>query len=133
MIAVTTVTTGDEPDGQGSPTWPGHVALARDLARERLRGLDARVVGDCLLVVSELVTNAIRHGGGVTLFEIVARAGRVVVSVGDRSGDVPVATAAPGGLLPGGHGWPLVCRLAEKITISPLADGGKAIQVSLAY
>src|SRR5687767_3736300 len=41
------------------------------------------------VVVSELVTNAVRHGGGCVALHLEARAGRVVVSVADESPVLP--------------------------------------------
>lgn len=120
---------GPAPAREGRP---GAIAEARELARRRLRGCDARLVDDCLLVVSELVTNAIRHGGGLVGVDVTALSGRVTVSVQDRSSALPTAAPPSGNWLPGGYGWPLVCRLAQKVTISPLSSGGKTIRVSLA-
>ncbi|WP_212914564.1 ATP-binding protein [Streptomyces sp. TS71-3] len=110
---------------------PSAIAQARDLARRRLRGFDARLVDDCLLVVSELVTNAVRHGGGLVGFDVTARPGHVTVSVRDRSTTLPSTIPPTGQWLPGGYGWPMVCRLAKKITISMPPGGGKAIHVSI--
>jgi anti-sigma regulatory factor (Ser/Thr protein kinase) len=111
---------------------PATIAQARALARSRLRGFDARLVDDCLLVVSELVTNAIRHGGGLAGFDVTALPGHVTVSVQDLSSELPVGARPSGNWLPGGYGWPMVCRLAKQVTISLLEGGGKAIHVSIA-
>ncbi|MFD5149047.1 ATP-binding protein, partial [Streptomyces sp. NPDC058401] len=48
-------------------------ADARRVAREVLAARDVgeRVLGDVLTVVAELVTNAIRHAGGVTGFHVL--------------------------------------------------------------
>ncbi|MFF3645285.1 ATP-binding protein [Streptomyces sp. NPDC002564] len=93
-----------------------------------------RALADILLVVSELLTNALRHGGGVTRFEVGARAEEIRVTVGDRSTDLPrrrtvdQQRARAGG--EGGYGWPLVHQLATGITIT-LERDGKLITVTL--
>ncbi|WP_328558807.1 ATP-binding protein [Streptomyces coelicoflavus] len=85
-------------------------------------------VVDLLLVVSELVTNAIRHGGGLTGFEARPTLEGLWIAVHDNSGEVPRAayafpTTHPGG----GYGWPLVARLARDVVVDPRPGGGKTI------
>lgn len=55
---------------------------------------DEEALSDALLVASELTTNAILHGGGITGFDVDVDAdGQTVrVSVSDRSDRLPVAT-----------------------------------------
>lgn len=88
---------------------------------------------DLLLVVSELVTNALRHGGGLTGFEATPVPGGVRISVHDRSDVVPAAAYGPDfpslGHRAGGYGWPLVVRLARDIDIEKRSAGGKTISV----
>ncbi|WP_329285375.1 ATP-binding protein [Streptomyces sp. NBC_01455] len=109
------------------------VRQALDSAR-RSRGpgatTDATAVGDVLLVASELTTNAMLHGGGVTAFEVIPGEREVRLSVSDRSDDMPTPVrraGGPGTLQIGGHGWPIICRLARDIMISYLRAGGKRI------
>ncbi|MET8409612.1 ATP-binding protein [Streptomyces sp. NPDC005195] len=109
------------------------VRQALDSAR-RSRGAgataDATAVGDVLLVASELTTNAMLHGGGVTAFEVIPGEREVRLSVSDRSEDVPTPVRradGPGTLQIGGHGWPIICLLARDIMISYLRAGGKRI------
>ncbi|MGX1566541.1 ATP-binding protein [Streptomyces sp. NPDC055506] len=91
---------------------------------------DADALSDALLVVSELTTNAILHGGGVTDFRVDVDGPGVRVSVSDRSDELPV-TAPPvdphGRLRHGGHGWPIVCRLSRDVRVADLPAGGKCI------
>ncbi|MER7842272.1 ATP-binding protein [Streptomyces sp. NPDC096040] len=114
-------------------------------ARRAVRGAVARqsvpcaaeALEDALLVTSELTTNAILHGGGITGFDVDVEGCAVRVSVCDRSDSLPVAEQAPDGRdrgRPGGRGWPIVCRLARDVEVAGLPRGGKRITavVSLA-
>jgi anti-sigma regulatory factor (Ser/Thr protein kinase) len=107
-------------------------------ARRAVRGAVARqavpcaaeALNDALLVTSELTTNAILHGGGITGFDVDVDGCAVRVSVSDRSDAVPVAELAPDGRdrgRPGGRGWPIVCRLARDVEVAGLPRGGKRI------
>ncbi|WP_405876103.1 MULTISPECIES: ATP-binding protein [unclassified Streptomyces] len=97
---------------------------------------DPEALGDALLVVSELTTNAILHGGGVTDFRVDVLGTGVRVSVSDRSDRLPV-TREPADPLRrrrvGGHGWPIVCRLAREVRVSELPAGGKCITAVVAF
>ncbi|MFJ4846764.1 MULTISPECIES: ATP-binding protein [unclassified Streptomyces] len=115
----------------GGGTLPASIGEARDMARARLTGLDPERVEDCLLVVSELVTNAFRYGEGVAGFEVLPEPDGIRVSVADHSSRLPVPPQTDGGFLPGGYGWRLVRRLARDIRVTLLARGGKVIQVVL--
>jgi anti-sigma regulatory factor (Ser/Thr protein kinase) len=96
---------------------------------------DKDALGDALLVVSELTTNAIRHGGGVTGFRVDIVEPGVRVSVCDRSDELPVVGDPfdpAGRRRVGGRGWPIVCRLARDVRVSELPAGGKCITVVVA-
>ncbi|MET9150232.1 ATP-binding protein [Streptomyces griseoflavus] len=117
------------------PARPAEVreAVARAVS-ERCRATrtacDTDALADVLLVASELTTNAILHGGGVTDFRVDVSGPGVRLSVSDRSDELPVAvprTDQRGRRRPGGHGWPIVCRLARDIRVSDLPAGGKCI------
>lgn len=85
---------------------------------------------DLLLVVSELVTNAIRHGGGLAGFEVRPVDDGVWIAVRDHSSAVPrAAHAFPTRHRGSGYGWPLVARLAREIAVEPRTGGGKTISV----
>ncbi|MGP3638542.1 ATP-binding protein [Streptomyces sp. 24-1644] len=47
--------------------------------------LDSVIAADALIVTTELVTNAVRHGGGLTLFRIAITDDAFHLSVGDAS------------------------------------------------
>jgi serine phosphatase RsbU (regulator of sigma subunit)/anti-sigma regulatory factor (Ser/Thr protein kinase)/PAS domain-containing protein len=80
--------------------------MARQAFREAFEGrLPSRVEGDALIVVSELVSNAIRHGGART------PSTEVGLHAALRDGVLRIEVTDPGrGFEPGGHG--------------PRADGG---------
>ncbi|MER8007726.1 ATP-binding protein [Streptomyces sp. NPDC094149] len=88
---------------------------------------------DLLLVVSELVTNAIRHGGGLAAFEVAATAEGIRLAVHDNSDDIPDVAYGSGALPVShhghGYGWPLIIRLAREIVIDRRGGGGKTISV----
>lgn len=112
-------------------------SYVRSLVEERWRPASGTAgetaVMDLLLVVSELVANAIRHGGGLAGFEVTPLAEGVRLSVHDYSEAVPSAAYGPG-TLPrthegSGYGWPLILRLAREIQIDRRREGGKTISV----
>ncbi|MFQ6147943.1 ATP-binding protein [Streptomyces sp. SID10815] len=93
---------------------------------------DAHAVSDAQLVASELTTNAILHGGGVTDFHVDVVGPDVRVCVSDRSDRLPVACPPvdrQGRRRLGGRGWPIVCRLARDVEVCDLPSGGKCISV----
>ncbi|GGP96091.1 ATP-binding protein [Streptomyces roseolilacinus] len=115
---------------------PTTAAAARDHVRHLLTtGVgpppSETAVNDILLVTSELVTNALRHGGGVTRFHAALDAHAIRISVTDRSPVLPRTTPRDGAAVPGGYGWPLIQRLSTAITITA-EDGGKTITVVVA-
>ncbi|MFJ5998789.1 ATP-binding protein [Streptomyces sp. NPDC092370] len=126
-----------EPPGghRARPAKPAEARRAVERAvAERCRAThipcDTAALSDALLVASELTTNAILHGGGVTDFQVDVDGPGVRVSVSDRSDALPVTaprTDAHGRLRHGGHGWPIVCRLARDVRVSDLPAGGKCI------
>ncbi|WP_405874148.1 ATP-binding protein [Streptomyces zaomyceticus] len=117
-------------DGSSSVRTP---ADARQLVRHTLAGLGPlrpAQVDDLLLVTSELVTNAHRHGGGVTGFGIGIERDRATVSVSDSSGKSPLYERR-GELPSGGYGWPIVLRLCREVTVDTRSDG-KIIHAAVA-
>ncbi|MGY0020423.1 ATP-binding protein [Streptomyces sp. YJ-C3] len=88
-------------------------------------------LADAQLACSELVSNARRHGGGLAWFQVRAEGGHVVIEVGDHSSALPLSPPRDA-LEPGGFGWALVQRLAEKISVEVRPDGrGKIIRAHL--
>ncbi|MCZ4125463.1 ATP-binding protein [Streptomyces sp. H39-S7] len=116
------------------------IAGARDRTRDFLKGLAddlgqpaiaAEAADSVVLVVSELVTNAVRHGGGSYALELTAHADTIEVAVHDRSPRTPRLRTPDlkGGT--GGFGWPMVNRLAHTTTVTRQA-GGKTISALMA-
>ncbi|MGQ4511267.1 ATP-binding protein [Streptomyces sp. DW26H14] len=118
-------------DTAGLDARPAGAAEARDLTAaylaERVDRVPGPVLDDVLLVVSELVTNALRHAGGVKRLRVALRGGGVEVAVQDGSGERPVVRGHGGDWLPGGYGWPMVSRLAE-VAVVPLGAEGKLVR-----
>ncbi|NNJ07007.1 ATP-binding protein [Streptomyces sp. PKU-MA01144] len=117
------------PPGADEPR-PGSAAAARERVRRLLDGhaaapLPPPVVDDILLVTSELVTNALRHGGGLAAFHAELDGGTVRIRVSDRSPTPPRSELRRRITAPGGFGWPLVQRLSRSVTVdvTPARDG----------
>ncbi|MEU5236085.1 ATP-binding protein [Streptomyces lydicus] len=113
---------------------PASAAEARDHVHALMaacpRPFGEVALTDALLVISELVTNAQRHGGGMTGFRARVTDDHFDVTVEDASpahptlpGERPVGSV-------GGYGWPLVRRLATSVAVTPTARG-KSIHVAL--
>ncbi|MGW0286876.1 ATP-binding protein [Streptomyces sp. NPDC003236] len=104
--------------------------VVAERCRTRAIPCDDDALDDVLLVTSELTTNAILHGGGITGFAVDVDGGGVSVSVSDRSDEVPVVEAPvdeQGRNRLGGRGWPIVCLLARDVSVAGLPRGGKRI------
>ena len=91
---------------------PAAIRRARKTVSDQLWawGLSS-IVDDAEIITSELVTNAIEHGGGVVELRVAALPHRVRISVMDGSPEVP-QVATDRGLQVGGRGLALVERLA---------------------
>lgn len=116
-------------------THPTTAAQARDDLREFFSELSPAPTGECVdnavLVASELVTNALRHAGGLTALSLRADRMTLEIAVRDPS-HAPPRERPPdlsgGG---GGFGWPLVRLLARTVTVNPSGHGGKCVRAVL--
>ena len=88
------------------------------------------VVEVALLLASELVTNAIRHGKGVVQLVVKKFSGRLCVEVSDTGPGRPTARN-PDSHHAGGRGLLLVERLANEWGVAPSPGGGKTVWFTL--
>jgi len=86
----------------------------------------AELAADAALVISELVTNAVRHAGTEVRVALELRDGRLTVSVHDRGPGLP-HLIPPAERDFGGRGLAIVARLAEAWGVAVADDGGKAV------
>ncbi|MGW7578732.1 ATP-binding protein [Streptomyces sp. NPDC054765] len=128
-------------DGPGALRWkcvmrgvPARAAEARNFVHDLLHGtgspVDDLALVDALLVTTELVTNAQRHGDGLTGFTARIVEGCLELAVEDGNQRRPATRAPRGPGATGGYGWPLIQRLAHTVDITPTATG-KTIRVTL--
>ncbi|WP_226026891.1 ATP-binding protein [Streptomyces hyderabadensis] len=117
----------------------GHSAAAiahtRDVARLFVDGLRPsaapRTAETLALVVSELATNSLRHGGGRYTLELTANAEAVDVAVSDPSPARPQERTPDLSGGTGGFGWPMVRHLASRVTVTAGPGRGKTVHVRL--
>ncbi|MFF2226081.1 ATP-binding protein [Streptomyces globisporus] len=132
-----------DPEASGSERATQFPVKTAADAREALANLltasplhTAEVLLDSQLAVTELVSNASRHAGGMTGFDAYLdnRGTRLVVSVEDADPRHPVGEplALRDPTAQGGRGWAMVLALAGSAAIAPLPTGGKRIQVTFA-
>ncbi|MER7730285.1 ATP-binding protein [Streptomyces erythrochromogenes] len=111
-------------------------AQARRAARSHLSGtaggdeecLPPLALDTALLLISELVTNAVRHTGGGCMLEVCLVSDGIDIEVSDTSSEEPRARQ-PDRRGEGGWGWHLVNRLGTDVGIRHHAAGGKTIHV----
>ena len=110
------------------------VADARQAARTWLEGHGAAddVAGRVILVVSELVTNAVRHGGTGWVLSLRRSSddGKVVVRVSDTGPGAPSITLAADDAT-SGRGLALVAALSDGWGWDPSPTGGKVVWAEL--
>ncbi|WP_353945504.1 ATP-binding protein [Streptomyces sp. HUAS MG91] len=85
---------------------------------------------DTLLVVSELIANALRHAGGVTRFSIRLNSDELQLRVSDSSVVRPRALDVEAGQ-PGCYGWAMVRSLCSRLQVTTDA-WGKTVTAALA-
>lgn len=85
---------------------------------------------DAVTIVSELVTNTVRHTHGSCVLTLTVRAGLLDIAVADDSEELPEPRGRPAGGERGGFGLEIVRGLGGAITVVPRL-GGKTVHVSL--
>lgn len=106
-----------------------HVTDLRHAVRNRAEaaGLTGDALYDFVVAVHELVTNAVRHGGGRGRLLLRRHADTLVCDVADHGGGfpdgVPVRTTPPAADTPGGRGILLAQQLTDTLLISDTSDG----------
>jgi signal transduction histidine kinase len=101
------------------------------LDRAAVRGVAVAAVkrGDALLVVSELVTNAVRHAPGPCTLALDLQDGLLQIAVSDTSGSTPQPqTFGPERI--GQHGLEIVLALCTRVNTST-HDRGKTVRAHL--
>ncbi|MFD8565766.1 ATP-binding protein [Streptomyces sp. NPDC059639] len=84
---------------------------------------------DALLVVSELVTNALVHAGGVTRLDVRVEGDEFQLRVSDASRNAPVRVRTLKGS-PGGYGMVVIQRLCARLDVE-IGPEGKTITAAL--
>ncbi|MEV8568270.1 ATP-binding protein [Streptomyces sp. NPDC051322] len=110
-------------------------ADARDAVSGFLAGLHPapppHTTQNLVLLASELVTNALRHAGGVTVLRLRADRRSLEVAVADPSPAYPQDRTPDLTGRTGGFGWPMVQRLARTVAVRSVPDGGKVVSATL--
>ncbi|MFF4319224.1 ATP-binding protein [Streptomyces sp. NPDC001568] len=83
-----------------------------------------------LLIVTELVTNAVRHTAGPCTLDLALHEEGLDIDVTDGSPEQPV-TRPPHVEGTGGWGWILIRHLAREVTVHPTRTGGKTVHACL--
>ncbi|WP_328698173.1 ATP-binding protein [Streptomyces sp. NBC_00342] len=124
------------------PHGPAGVGQARRRMREQLRsrGVPDSVVDDAVLILSELLSNACRHGrplgrhsdvgeGDVRAAWHVDRTGGLTVEVTDGGGPTRPVPATPSVTARGGRGLNIISALAEKWGVRDDSSGEVTVWV----
>ncbi|AUY47790.1 ATP-binding protein [Streptomyces sp. CB01881] len=107
----------------------GGLAFVREALRSWHLADSPPTTDDIVLVAAELLSNAVRHGGGPRDLDLTRHGDRLRVRVTDRSPEPPrLGTRRPGQI--GGHGLVIVDRLAVRWGCYP-DGGGKAVWADL--
>jgi anti-sigma regulatory factor (Ser/Thr protein kinase) len=108
------------------PSVPTGVSKARSLVRTELTGWGhENLIDDCLLIVSELVTNAIRYGGSAYALRLEDREDRLYGEVFDPGGGEP-RQCSPNVDAVSGRGLQIVAAIADDWGVTT-TQGGKVV------
>ncbi|OON82964.1 hypothetical protein B1H18_00075 [Streptomyces tsukubensis] len=106
-------------------------AATMEFLEELRPAVSAHTADSLLLLVSELVANALRHGGGITALRLSAGHDTLDIGVEDPSSMLPQIRPPDLTGRTGGFGWPMIQQLADAVAAHPVEGGGKEIRVSL--
>jgi anti-sigma regulatory factor (Ser/Thr protein kinase) len=111
------------------------VTQARDHVREFLAGsgrpIAPTTLQDGLLVVSELVSNAVVHAPGHCVLHVEYDDGALAIAVHDTNSALPTPRVPDPAAADGGLGWPLLTRLTSHIEVQQDTGGGKTVTAVL--
>ncbi|MGW8725704.1 ATP-binding protein [Streptomyces sp. NPDC055808] len=125
------------------PHGPAGVGKARHTMREQLlgSGVSEPVVDDAVLILSELLSNACRHGrplgradigdGDVKAAWRIDKAGRLTLEVTDGGGPTRPVPATPSVTARGGRGLNIISALAQDWGVRDSASGEVTVWVIL--
>ncbi|WP_432017735.1 ATP-binding protein [Streptomyces hydrogenans] len=107
-------------------------ATARHLAARWLEDTQGRPgrIEDAVLIISELITNVVRHARGPCVLTVTSHGSLVDIAVADESEELPQTSGDAPVDEPGGLGYPLIRGLGGQIKVVP-ALGGKTVHVVL--
>lgn len=115
------------------PFAPEAAAHGRSFVRHCAAGMDAAVVDDAELLVSEVVSNAVLHGAPAVRLTVLADETSLSVRVADGSSRLPTLRAAAAPDVPYGRGLQIVELLAAAWGVEPGDDDrGKTVWFRLA-
>ncbi|MFF4331152.1 ATP-binding protein [Streptomyces sp. NPDC001591] len=124
---------------QGLPPVDGAATSAREATRvfltDAVRARPPRHPGSAdivLLVVGELVANAIRHTKGPCTLHLALDGDDIAIAVADTSPDRP-QPRPPHTDGTGGWGWILINQLTTDVRIEPAPGGGKTIRTRVPW
>jgi anti-sigma regulatory factor (Ser/Thr protein kinase) len=103
------------------------VADSRHRISAQAADLPDEVAGDVELLASELVANAVLHGGGPVTVGLERSAHLVRVEVSDTSSELPALQPPEDLLAERGRGFLLVDRLATRWGFERRRDDGKTV------
>jgi anti-sigma regulatory factor (Ser/Thr protein kinase) len=108
------------------------VAKVRHSLRRNCPALPGHLLYDAELLTSEIVSNVVKHAGGMVTVGIECDGRNLAVTVADESPKEPVLRG-PASTEIGGRGMQIVDRLAAQWGSNRLADGtGKVVWFRLA-
>lgn len=111
------------------PTAPDSIATARSIVLGMGSGLPQWLRDDAALLVSELMSNTVRHGGETALLTVTLRDGLLTVAVHDDGAGLPeMHDEVPDLSTTSGRGLQIVDRVADSWGVDLDAGGpGKTV------